>query len=201
VNGDPRDPEGAASPPRPPVVRLALVFYGVLLGAALLWGLLAGRSLFFASAEAAGRGVDPLRDLGTGLLAGGIVILLSRELTRRSRWGEALARALAGVLGRLSLSQCLYLAVLSGVAEEAFFRGALQPHVGLVAASLIFGLAHFAPRRDLLPWAAFSLGAGLLLGGLFEITGNLLAPVAAHALINAVNLRFLSLHYAPQPGS
>jgi membrane protease YdiL (CAAX protease family) len=83
------------------------------------------------------------------------------------------------------------------VAEEAFFRGALQPHVGLVAASLIFGLAHFAPRRDLLPWTAFSLGAGLLLGGLFEMTGNLLAPVAAHALINAVNLRFLSLYYAP----
>ena len=193
----PRDPDGATPPTRPPVVRLALIFYAVLLGAAWLWGLLAGRCLFFANAEAAGRGVEPLQDLAAGLLAGGIVILLSRELTRRSRWGDALARALASLLGRLSLRQCLYLAALSGVAEEAFFRGALQPHVGLLAASLLFGLAHFAPRRDLLPWTAFSLGAGLVLGGLFEITGNLLAPVAAHALINAVNLRFLSLHYAP----
>ncbi len=88
MNGDPGDSEGAAAPFRPPLVRLALVFYGVLLGAALLWGLLDGRSLFFASVEAAGRGVDPLRDLGAGLLAGGVVILLSRELTRRSRWGK-----------------------------------------------------------------------------------------------------------------
>jgi membrane protease YdiL (CAAX protease family) len=174
-----------------------VLFYGVLLVAAVAWALLAGRSLVFASAEAAGRGVSPLRDLGAGLLAGALVIVLSREFTRRTRWGEELARALAGVLGRLSLVQCLLLAALSGVAEEAFFRGALQPEAGLVAASLLFGLAHFAPRRELLPWTVFSLAAGFLLGGLFEATGNLLAPVVTHALVNAVNLRFLSVHYAP----
>ena len=82
------------------------------------------------------------------------------------------------------------------MAEEALFRGALQPQVGLLAASLLFGLAHFAPRRELLPWTVFSLAAGLLLGTLFEETGNLVAPVVAHAGINAVNLRWLSQRYA-----
>ena len=101
------------------------------------------------------------------------------------------------MLGRLRVSECVALALLSGVAEEAFFRGALQPQVGLLAASLLFALAHFAPGRDLWPWTLCSLAAGLALGGLFAWTGNLVAPVVAHALINAVNLRVLSVRYAP----
>lgn len=188
---DPREPRP------PPLVRLASVFYGVLFAAALGWGAVAGRSIFYASAEAALKGPAPARDLGVGLLAGAIVILLSFELTRRTSWGESLARALAAVLGRLGWGKCILLAVLSGVAEEAFFRGAIQPHVGLLAASLIFGAAHFAPQRDLWPWTGFTLLAGLLLGVLFESTGNLIAPITAHALINAVNLRLLSVRYAP----
>jgi membrane protease YdiL (CAAX protease family) len=125
------------------------------------------------------------------------VIALSAELTRRTAWGETLARALAGVLGRLSVSECIALALLSGVAEESFFRGALQPQVGLLAASTLFALAHFAPRRDLWPWTLCSFAAGLALGGLFAWTGNLVAPVVAHALVNAVNLRVLAVRYAP----
>ena len=84
------------------------------------------------------------------------------------------------------------LALASGVAEEAFFRGALQPHVGLVAASLIFGVVHFVPRREFLPWTVFAVAAGFLLGWLFDTTGNLVAPVVAHTTINAVNLWLLS---------
>jgi len=176
---------------------MAVIFYGVLLGLALLWGLVAGRSLLYANAAAAEAGVQPFRDAGVGLLAGAIVVLLSREFTRRTRAGEELARAFGAVLGRLSLSECLLLAAFSGVAEEAFFRGALQPLLGWLAASLVFGLVHFVPQRAFLPWTGFAVLAGLLLGGLFEATGNLVAPVVAHATVNAVNLRFLSLRYAP----
>ena len=191
------EPDPAAKPEQaPPLPRLALLFYGALVGAALLWGALAGRSLFYASEAAAAAGAHPLRDVSVGLLAGAVVILLSREFTRRSAWGEGMARALAQILGRRGWGECVLLAAVSGVAEEAFFRGAIQPAVGLVAASLIFGLAHFAPRRDLWPWTGFSLLAGLLLGILFDATGNLIAPVVAHVLINAVNLRFISHRYA-----
>jgi membrane protease YdiL (CAAX protease family) len=56
----------------------------------------------------------------------------------------------------------------------------------------VFGLAHVAPRRTLWPWTGFALAAGLLLGALFAATGNLVAPIAAHAAINAVNLRLLT---------
>ena len=182
---------GGVAPQRP-LVRLALLFYGVLLAAALAWAWLAGRSLLWASGAAAQRGLSPGADVGAGLLAAAIVVLLSRQLTQRTRFGDRLARSLRAELGPLTLAECWLLALLSGVAEEAFFRGALQPQVGLLAASLLFGAAHFVPRRELIPWTGFSIAAGLLLGWLFDATGNLLAPVVAHAVINGVNLRHLT---------
>jgi len=191
-----RPPYGPAPHPpgrlRPPLVRLALAFYGALLLAALVWAALDGRALPWASADAARDGGAPLRDLAAGLLAAGIVVLASRQLTQRTRMGEQLARMLGAALGPLSLGECWLLAVVSGIAEEAFFRGALQPQVGLVAASLLFGAAHFVPRREILPWTLFAVAAGFLLGWLFDATGSLVAPIVAHACINGVNLRHLT---------
>ena len=191
---DSQQPQGTVD--RPPIVRLATLFYAAMLGVAVAWSFLADRSLLYANAEAAAVGLTPTRDLGVGLLAGAIVILLSREFTRRTRSGQDLARAFSAILGPLSVVDCLLLAAWSGVAEEAFFRGALQPLMGWVPASLLFGAVHFVPRREFLPWTGFAVAAGFLLGWLFDATGNLLAPVAAHALINAVNLRFISSHYS-----
>jgi hypothetical protein len=141
------------------------------------------------------RGIDPLRDVGSGAALGIAIVLLSGWFTRATLTGDRLARALARILGRRSVGECAVLALASGVGEEAFFRGALQPQLGLVATSLLFALAHFAPRRELLPWTGFSLAAGLALGWLFDATGNLVAPIVAHALVNAINLRLLSRDY------
>ena len=109
--------------------------------------------------------------------------------------GHRQALFLGEVLGRRTVGECVVLAAVSAIAEEALFRGALQPHLGWVGASLLFGLAHFAPRRDLLPWTGFAVLAGFVLGALFEVTGNLIAPVVAHFAINAVNLRRLGVRY------
>ncbi len=195
MSGERLDPDVPSPDPAPSIVRLALVFYALLMGAAMLWGLVADRSLLFASPEAQQRGVALLEDLTVGGLAGGLIVLVSRVLTLETRWGDALGKMLGAVLGPLSWAECIFLAALSGVAEEAFFRGALQPAVGWVAASLLFGLAHFAPRKELLPWTGFTVAAGFLLGALFDRTGNLIAPVFAHFLINAINLRFLAVRY------
>jgi membrane protease YdiL (CAAX protease family) len=179
-------------------VRVALVFYALVLALAVVISLLSGHPLLHARAPGASAGagavepIDWLRDPLVGLLAAGVVIALSELLTATTRWGEALARALAELLGPLSLRDCVVLAAASGVAEEALFRGALQPLLGLVGASLLFGVAHFVPRRELLPWMLFSLAAGFGLGWLYELTGNLVAPVVAHAGVNAVNLRRLT---------
>ena len=175
---------------RNPLVRRALLFYGAFLALAALWRVgFQQESLVLASAADT---VHWLRDPLLGLAAGALVIWGSAELTARTEMGRTLARILAEALGPLRLRDCLVLAVASGVGEEALFRGALQPQVGLVWASVLFALAHLVPRRELLPWSVFALAAGLLLGGLYAATGNLVAPVVAHVAINAVNLRRLS---------
>jgi hypothetical protein len=188
-----------APPPSPSLLRLALVFYGALFGAAVVWAWRAkdrDYSLLFASPEAAARGVDPLCDTAAGILLALAVVLLSGWFTRATRVGDRLARALAQLVGRRTTAECLVLALASGIGEEAFFRGAMQPEFGLVPTSLCFALAHFIPRRELLAWTPFSLAAGFALGWLFKATGNLVGPVVAHALVNAVNLRRLSRDYA-----
>jgi len=175
------------------LVPLAVAFYAVMGVVALAWRLLVdGQGPFFAAPEAAPEGSPLFQHALLGLLAGGGVIVSSRLWIRHSRMGRALARHLAEILGPLSGAQVVVLALASGLGEEAFFRGALQPRVGLVLASLLFGLAHLVPRRDLLPWAGFAALAGVLLGALFDYTGNLLAPAIAHVIINGVNLRWLS---------
>jgi len=185
----------------PAWVRMALLFYAAVFGAALLWRVgLRGEPLLYASEEAARQGLRLGPDLAAGLVATAFVVVVSRELTRRTASGQLLARTLGRVIGPLTLGECLVLAFASGVGEEAFFRGALQPRVGLVAASLLFGAAHLVPRRELVAWSAFSVVAGFLLGGLFAWTGNLVAPITAHVGINAVNLRLLTLEFGREPG-
>jgi membrane protease YdiL (CAAX protease family) len=177
---------------RVPFVRWASIAYGLLAAVALAWNGWAGRPWAYLDPAAAAAGVRWGRDLGIGLACATGVIALSHVLTLRTRWGAALARELALAIGPLTLAECAVLAALSGFAEEVFFRGALQTRIGWLAASVLFGLAHWAPRRALWPWTGFALCAGMLLGGLFAATGNLVAPITAHAAINAVNLRLLT---------
>ena len=175
------------------LVRTALVFYGVLLGLAWLWRSgIRGQSLWRAVPDAP---IHWIRDPLLGAATAAAMIALSAAATRHTEVGRALARALGAALGPLRVRECIVLAALSGVAEEAVFRGALQPEVGLVVASVLFGIAHFAPRRELRVWTVFTLAAGFLLGALYDATGNLVAPVVAHFGINAVNLRKLSREY------
>ncbi len=82
--------------------------------------------------------------------------------------------------------------MLSGFAEELFFRGALQGTVGLVGATILFGLLHSGPGKAFRLWTLFALLAGGILGLLMHWRGNLLGPVAGHFLVNAVNLRRLA---------
>ena len=83
--------------------------------------------------------------------------------------------------------------VLAPLAEEIFFRGLLQsmlrrylagPWPAVIAASALFAFIH-APLWQTIP-ALFALG--LVLGYSYERTGRLFAPIAIHALFNAVSL-------------
>ena len=96
--------------------------------------------------------MGPLPALGLGAVAGLMLVVGSRWFTLRSRAGAALADALREALPPLRRRDAWLLALLSGFGEEALFRGALQPEVGLFWASLLFALVHLVPRRPLLIW-------------------------------------------------
>jgi membrane protease YdiL (CAAX protease family) len=133
-----------------------------------------------------------LREWWLDLLLGiGVALLLLglwKGAERVSPLARQLEEQLGEVLGTLGRAEVIALAVLSSFAEELFFRGAVQGAFGWLPATLLFALLHAGPGRAFRLWTLFALVAGLLFGGLMELRGNLLGPVVAHFLVNAVNL-------------
>lgn len=169
------------------VYRRAWWFYLLLALAALVW-----RGLAEESPLAGLRPTAWARDLALGAGLGAIALGLWEAL-RRLPWAAQLETRLRALMAGISGSEVVALALLSAFAEELFFRGALQSAVGLFPAAMVFGLAHWAPGRGGLLWAGWAASLGLALGGLVLVTGALLAPMAAHALVNAVGLWRLRL--------
>jgi uncharacterized protein len=163
-------------------VRLAVVFYAVLLLAAVVLSALGGRNVFVLGDSAVfafSSGVVT----ACGTVAFGAVVYRLLPVLRRI--SEELAPLLVdGARAR----DLVLVSVTSGVGEEAFFRGALQPVLGIVATSLLFGALHVGPDRKYLVWTWWAVGAGFLFGALYEWTGGLLAPATAHVLHNAATL-------------
>ncbi len=102
---------------------------------------------------------------------------------------------------RCSFLQIVLICTLAGLGEEMFFRGLLQDGlgtwiggttgivVGILVSALIFGLAHWITNT----YAVLTFFMGLYFSLLFLATGNLLAPIIAHALYDYYVIRFLLL--------
>lgn len=129
-----------------------------------------------------------------GLALGLAVVGATPWLLQRAEWARALHRELKPIIEPLSAADIRWLALSSGFAEELFFRGAMQPVLGLLLTSLIFGAVHTGPKRALLVWTLWAFLMGVLLGLIFELTGVLWGAVLAHVWINARNLAFLQRH-------
>ena len=113
------------------------------------------------------------------LLAGAALLERSVPSFRRtSRRLERLVRDL-----RLPPGGALAAALVSGVAEELFFRGWLLPTVGLWWQALVFMLLHPAGRSG---WAytAYTGVAGLAFGVVTLATGSLWPALIAHVAVN-----------------
>ena len=88
----------------------------------------------------------------------------------------------------------VFAVVLAPVAEEFIFRGMLYPFVkqlgsprlAWIGVSFVFALIHY-DAATFVPLFVLALA----LTWLYEKTDNLLAPIAAHSLFNAVNLVIL----------
>jgi membrane protease YdiL (CAAX protease family) len=110
---------------------------------------------------------------------------------------EFLEGAIFPLVRQASFGELILGAAMAGFSEELFFRGLLQPRVGLVAASLVFGLLH-GPSRALWPLAAWAAGAGALLGLVYSASGNLLLPTLVHAFYDAAALVYVRYYWRPR---
>ena len=96
-----------------------------------------------------------------------------------------LKRSFGRAISGLQVWQVLAISLAAGVGEEALFRGALQPRVGLYATSAIFGAVHWITPT----YFVFAVGMGLYLGWIYENSQeNLLVPIIVHALYDALAL-------------
>ena len=141
---------------------LAAVLYGTLFLAAVVFSALRDRNLSML-------GGSPFLSLCVGGVTACGTVSLSIFLYRLSPVVQTLSDELAPrLVDGASKSELILVSVFSGVGEEAFFRGALQPELGLVATSVLFGALHVVPKRRFFVWTLLSVGAGFLFGFLYE---------------------------------
>ncbi|RYZ06918.1 MAG: CPBP family intramembrane metalloprotease [Myxococcales bacterium] len=138
-----------------------------------------------------------------GAAFAGAVVVGTRALVESTSWAKALHRDLRPMTEGLDAAGIAVIAALSSLAEELVFRGLLMPWLGTWGVwlqAVLFGLAHAqlsGPSRWV--WVAWASVVGLVLGAMFGLTGSLLGPLLAHALVNGLNLLYLQSHDTAPP--
>jgi membrane protease YdiL (CAAX protease family) len=143
---------------------------------------------------------DVARELVIGLLA--TVPLVVLFLTTMSQYGNRIS--VLGSLKRIMLHDVrhifiqarffdlLAIALTAGVAEEMLFRGVIQTQLGLLPASILFGLLHFVTPA----YVVAATLMGIYIGLVFTIFESLFAVILLHALYDLYALTYIRYHTA-----
>lgn len=144
------------------------------------------------------RARHPLREVALGLVIG--VIAWAFVLAASALLAQALIELGAGDLlspsaepsplivwlAGLAVWQRLLISLAAGVVEEIFFRGFLQPRLGLTLSSLLFICGHLSYGQ---PFMLFGIALlSLVYGWLYDRRRNVWAAMAAHTLFDALQL-------------
>ena len=130
-----------------------------------------------------------LREIGLGI-AGSLWLAVwtlgvqfGYSVAKGRNYAQELTASLAKVYVGAGAAQIIFGGITAACGEELFFRGFLQQRFGILAASLLFMLAHFGGKeiRVVSLWSIFQ---GLYLGLFFAWSKNLLVPMIAHGLFD-----------------
>ena len=177
----------------------------LLLGSLAAWGGLGfvgvpGLGRRRAAAAWAGqlglRARDVPAELAVGLAAGVVAwagvlaaALLAAGVWTRVSGQESLGQEPSHIIvwmAGLPVALRLAVSLAAGVAEELFFRGFLQPRVGILASTALFAGAHLGYGQ---PFMLFGITLlSLFYAGLVRWRGSVYAAMAAHFLFDAVQL-------------
>ena len=156
-----------------------------------------------------------LRDLGW-VIGGSVLLVIASQIVGIALQQFGLAPGTNRIVSavRQNPTLALYLIVLSFIAtgpgEETLFRGGVQgvlrdtfsPVSAVVLSSMLFGLAHVTAvitgsgASGVPGYVISAFVLGLVLGGLYEYTDNLLIPVLVHGAYNAVLFAQLAIGLA-----
>jgi len=94
----------------------------------------------------------------------------------------------------LSLFEILFISICAGVGEELFFRGAVQPYLGVWITAFLFVLFHGYINPYNLPVTVYGLYMVLVIGvlGLFTEFVGIATAMVAHTFIDVILIIRLS---------
>ncbi|HEY1066022.1 MAG TPA: CPBP family intramembrane glutamic endopeptidase [Pirellulales bacterium] len=192
--GRPTDSASSSGiPPREQLLSMALYVEGGLFVSAIALGLLLG--------------VWPLRgnpwsgsEWAQGVLAMApmlvlFVVFLLFPVGPLKRIQKTFDEVLLPAFSQLTPFDALWISLLAGLGEEAFFRGFLQswlepmfgPWPALVVAAIMFGLMHLITPT----YAVIAALIGGYLGWVYMATNSLVPPLVAHGLYDFFALSYL----------
>ncbi len=180
--------DGQGGPPAPgAVLAFAVLVYGAMAGAALLWLDLSGSpgALVDRAVGARGPVAASALGLGVGLLGAWAV----GRLAASKEGFQAVRAAVQRLFVRATDGVIVAFALISAVGEELFFRLAVQEVFGLfgsVAAYVVLNSSVGGLR-----WRIFTFAHALALGLIVHAGFGLLGSTTAHAVLNYLSLRRL----------
>jgi len=129
--------------------------------------------------------------VGLGLaFAGYIFYKIAKKTKAFQATVKLFEEMLAPTFKKLKVIDIIILSLTSGFCEEVFFRGLLQPKIGILTASIAFGLLHLPGFRYWF-YAFWATLSGMILGALLIITGSLWVPITAHFVNNLTGMFIL----------
>ncbi len=142
---------------------------------------------------------DPLVILLATLAAVMTYLLIFSITISRNRMGRAvhtLTQKIQPMFAGLSWTQILIIAILAGVGEELFFRGFLQTWIigktqiwiGIISASLVFGLLHYVNFT----YFIITFILGIALGIVYHLSNDLALVILWHAIYDVLAIAVLS---------
>jgi membrane protease YdiL (CAAX protease family) len=138
-------------------------------------------------------------------VAAAVPMLAAMLLLDRFPWGplrrlqQFVHEHLVPLFAPLSVGQMVVISIAAGLGEELLFRGLIQAGlaelvgepwgvlVGLLVASLLFGLCHCVTAT----YGVLATLVGLYLGVLFLVSESLWPPIITHAVYDAMALVYL----------
>jgi uncharacterized protein len=136
-----------------------------------------------------------LRDILLGTVAASFPLVLfmfslskqSEKIPFMGSLRKIILTDIKNLFSNASLLDICMISILAGFAEELLFRGVIQVKLGIIGASVIFGLLHFVTPA----YCIIATIMGFYLGFLFHYSESLLMPIQLHFVYDLGALVYL----------